>query len=349
MLSRPADRDPIDVVYTWVDDGWPGYSELLQRYASTRQDLNPNRYRDNLKLLKYSLRSLEQFAPWVRTVYLVTCRPQVPSWIDTHAVRVVHHDEFMPPEHLPTFNSFAIVSNLYRLPGLARRFVYVEDDRLFGRRLEPADFFAVDGRTRVYAAIRGTPGAGRQEASDATPWNLALACSNALLDARYGRKRRRSVKFAPLAVDRDRWIEMVGNWPEAFERTSASRFRAPGNVAPEHLYPHFLLEEGRGSLVPRRIVARHAWYHPLNNFAPLQRPGLARLRWFAPRFVCLNDNFGARPNPSIVASIEQSLQRWFPQPSGFERSEHDTDAIAAAGPRLRAGRIPDRAHGILGR
>ena len=50
----------IDIVYTWVDDAWPGYQALLGRYASTRHDLNPNRYRDNLELLRYNLRSLEQ-------------------------------------------------------------------------------------------------------------------------------------------------------------------------------------------------------------------------------------------------------------------------------------------------
>ncbi len=52
----------IDVVYTWVDGAAPGYAELLGRYAQSGHDLNPNRYRDNLDLLKYSLRSLERYA-----------------------------------------------------------------------------------------------------------------------------------------------------------------------------------------------------------------------------------------------------------------------------------------------
>ena len=53
---------------------------------ATRHDLNPNRYRDNLSILKYSLRSLERFAPWIRRVFLVTCRPQKPAWLDDRAV-----------------------------------------------------------------------------------------------------------------------------------------------------------------------------------------------------------------------------------------------------------------------
>jgi hypothetical protein len=111
---------------------------------------------------------------------------------------------------------------------------------------------------------------------------------------------------------------MIDAWPEAFARTSASPFRATGNVVPEHLYPYFLLESGRGVRVPRATMARHAWYQPLNNVTALQAIGMARLRWLAPKFVCLNDNFGARPNPASVDAVRRALERWLPSPSPFE-------------------------------
>jgi hypothetical protein len=317
MPSPPAD-EAIDLVYTWVDDAWPGYVDQLRQYAADRHDLNPNRTRDNLQVLKYSLRSVARFLPWARRVYLVTCRPQIPPWLDPAAVRIVHHDQFIAREHLPTFNSFAIVANLHRLPDLARRFVYVEDDRLFGRPVDRSDFFDDDGRVRMYEAVRGTPGGDLRHARGVSPWNLALARSNALLDARFGVRRRRQLKFAPLAVDRETWGEMIDAWPDAFARTSASRFRASGNVAPEHLYPYFLLETGRAVRMPRTAMLRHAWYQPLNNVALLQGLGMARLRWCAPKFACLNDNFGARPNPRAVAAVKRALGRWFPAPSRFE-------------------------------
>lgn len=316
-MPSPPDDDGIDVVYTWVDDAWPGYMDMLRRHSTTRHDLNPNRTRDNLNILKYSLRSLARYLPWARQVYVVSCRPQVPPWLNPSAVRIVHHDEFMPAQHLPTFSSFAIVANLHRLPGLSRRFVYVEDDRLFGRDVTPADFFTDEG-VLVYEALRGTPAGDRQATKDASPWNLALAYSNALLDARFGRKRRPQLKFAPLAVDRRSWCEMIDTWPEAFARTSGSRFRAPATVAPEHLYPHFMLETGRGLRVARTTMVRHAWYQPLNNVATLQRAGLARLRWLAPKFACLNDNFGAHPRSAAVSVVRRELDRWFPAPSPFE-------------------------------
>ena len=218
-----------------MDDAWPGYRELLQQRAANRHDLNPNRYRDNLDLLRYNLRSLERFVPWARRVFLVTCRPQVPPWLDRRSVEVVHHDEFMPPAALPTFNSFAIVSQLDRLPGLSKRFVYVEDDRLFGAPIVPGDFFDGKGRPLIYLKWRHAIPPHRRDDARLSPWNRALAYSNHLLNTRYGVRRRPTVSHAPLPVETESWRAMAAAWPDAFARTVSSAFRDSGNVAPEHL------------------------------------------------------------------------------------------------------------------
>lgn len=312
--------EPIDALYTWVDGDWPGYDDLLQRYAHDRHDRNPNRYRDNLSLLKYSLRSLERFAPFIRDVVLVTCRPQVPAWLDPARVRVVHHDEFIPAAVLPTFNSFAIVSHLDRVPGLSRRFVYVEDDRLFLAPVAPGDLFDASGQPRVVFEPRHAVSPARESDAALSPWNRALAYSNRLLNERYGVKRRHTVGHVPLAIDADGWRAMVSAWPGAFARTAASRFRAAGNVAPEHLYPHFMIEERRAMPYDAKSRLFRTAYHPLNNVFLHQRLNLARLSWQRPTFLCMNDNFGERPNPRVVALVRDTLERWFPTPSRFERS-----------------------------
>lgn len=318
MGVAARDSEPIDAVYTWVDGSWPGYAELLRRFASDAHDLNPNRYRDNLSILKYNLRSLEQHAPWIRRVFLVTCRPQKPAWLDAGAVDLVHHDAFMPSADVPTFNSFAIVTNLHRIAGLSRRFLYIEDDRLFGAPVRPCDLFDDEGRPRVFLTSRATRAPARHDDTRLSPWNRALAYSNHLLDQRYGPKRRRTVSHAPLPVDVESWRAMIDAWPDAFARTSASRFRATANVAPEHFYPHFLLEERRGVAVPQMTAYRRTAYHPLNNVVAFQRASLARLRWQRPQFFCMNDNFGERPNPWVVTLVRDTLDRWYPRPSRFE-------------------------------
>lgn len=309
----------IDAVYTWVDGAWPGYDALLRRYTSDPHDLNPNRYRDNIGVLKYSLRSLERYAPWIRRVFVVTARPQTPTWLDASAVQLVHHDEIMPAEHVPTFSSFAIISHLHRLPGLSERFVYIEDDQLFASPIDRADFFDDDGRPRVYSVSRVTIASGRRHDVRLSPWNRAVAYSNYLLDERYGARPRRTMTHTPMAIEVKSWRDMMDRWPDACARTAASRFRATDNVAPEHLYAHFLLEEGRGVAVPQMTAYRRAAYHPLNNVLLFQRASLARLRWQRPKFICLNDNFGEHANPRVVRLVTDALERMFPDPSRFER------------------------------
>lgn len=318
-MSRD-DTDAIDAVYTWVDGTWPGYETLLRQHARGRHDLNPNRYRDNLSLLKYSLRSLERFAPWIRRVAVVTCRPQRPAWLNPSAVRLVHHDEFMPAEVLPTFNSFAIVSALGCIPDLSRRFIYIEDDRLFLAPVVPGDFFDSGGRPRVVLERRHAVDPGRANDERLSPWNRALAYSNRLLGAAYGRRRRRTIGHTPLAIDRIEWQRMLDTWPEAFACTLSSRFRATGNVAPEHLYPHMLLEQRRAETIEGFARWRLTAYHPLNNVPLFQRANLARLDWQRPKFLCMNDNFGDRPHPGSVALVARALDRWLPSPSRFEVS-----------------------------
>ena len=115
-------QEPIDLVFTWVDDSFPGYREAMNKYVADPHDLNPNRTRDNLDVIRYSMRSVAKNLPWVRRIYLVSMRPQVPRWLDVNHPRIslVHHDQIMDAGVLPTFNSFAIVSHLHLLPDLSR-------------------------------------------------------------------------------------------------------------------------------------------------------------------------------------------------------------------------------------
>jgi hypothetical protein len=330
--------DSVDLVYTWVDDQWPGYLDLLRSHAGVRHDLNPNRTRDNLELLRYSLRSVERYMPWVRNVHLLTCRPQVPGWLaaDDERIVVTHHDEIMEPRVMPTFSSFAIVSHVTRLPGLSPRFIYMEDDMLLGAPVTPADFGDERGRLRVYPRWERTASPTLRDDVRVSPWNASVARCNHLLDERFGRARRRTVNHVPLMIDRDLWNDMLADWPDAVEHTRTSRFRRPGNVAPEYLYPHYALARRRAVAERLATTYRTSVYFPLENRlwqVKLQRAAVERLR---PKFVTMNDNFDASPNPRVVSYVRDMLERWYPQPSRFERT-----------PRPQANtvrEIPEAAH-----
>ena len=110
-----------------------------------------NRFRDNEEL-RYSLRSVWRFAPWVRRVFIVT-NGQVPHWLNLEHPRlsvVSHADIYLNASHLPTFSSPSIESHLHRIPGLADKFLYFNDDVLLGNEVWPDDFIHSDGAQRVF-------------------------------------------------------------------------------------------------------------------------------------------------------------------------------------------------------
>ena len=310
----------MDIVYTWVDDTWPGYAETLRQYAGDRHDLNPNRTRDNLDLLKYSLRSLEAHAPWAGRIHLVTAAPQVPRWLNRNAegLRIIHHDAIIPAQYLPTFSSFAIVSCLHRIEGLSERFLYVEDDMLFGPGVGEEDFVTPDGRLRLYPRFGHTRPPADRDRGDISPWNAALARSNHLLDTAFTSMRRHGVNHVPLLIEKSRWQEMCERWAEDFARTRASRFRKMGSVAPEYLYPYFLLHNGRAEMGTLSRTWRRSFYVPLENTPFTTAFGLARARLFQPKMLTLNDGFDDKPRPAVVDRARRFLKESYPVKSRFE-------------------------------
>jgi hypothetical protein len=320
MTDTSRTNEPIDAVYTWVDDSIPGYRDLLARYAAGTHDLNANRTRDNLDLLKYSLRSLARFATWIRHVYIVSCAPQVPAWLSTASGRisVVHHDAFIDAGILPTFNSFAIQSYLHRIPGVSRRFLNFDDDVLLGAPVTLAHFLDPSQRLRVFRRFGHTPDADKRHARKLSPWNASLASTNHLLDSAFGHAARPTFTHAPLLIDVETWEEMIERWPEDFARTRKSRFRARDNVVPDYLYPQFLLATERGVSVPMGRTYREAFYHGLENSVVWTWCGLGARRLLRPKTIGLNDNFGDHPKPAVVAMVRRALERLYPAKSPFE-------------------------------
>ena len=140
-------------------------------------------------------------------MHVVACRPQVPEWMDLSApnLRFVHHDAIFDPEDLPSFNSFGIVANLHRVPEVSDRFIYMEDDTLFGRSISPEDFVEPDGRIKVFVKRSVANDAGEFGDPGHSRWESALAFSNRLLDADYSHRRRGSTHHVPLFIDKASW------------------------------------------------------------------------------------------------------------------------------------------------
>ena len=138
-------EEAIDFVVTWVDGLDPHWLQEKERYKSNiYMDDSMVRYRD-FGTLRYLLRSIEKFAPWVRTIFLVT-NGQVPKWLDfdNPKLKIVKHADFIPEKYLPTFNPQTIEWHLHKIQGLSENFVYFNDDVILMDYVKPSDFFKND-------------------------------------------------------------------------------------------------------------------------------------------------------------------------------------------------------------
>ncbi|MDE6651089.1 MAG: Stealth CR1 domain-containing protein, partial [Paramuribaculum sp.] len=97
---------PIDLVYLWVNGNDPKWQAKRNEFIGKTQEKSSvncdGRYADNDEL-KYSLRSVEKYAQWIRKIFIVTDN-QVPQWLDTSnpKIQIVDHKDIMPPQSLPS-------------------------------------------------------------------------------------------------------------------------------------------------------------------------------------------------------------------------------------------------------
>ena len=108
---------------------------------------------------------------------------------------VIPHEVIFPEHrHLPTFNSHAIELHLHRIPGLSRRYLYLNDDVFLGRPINLGDFLNADGTQRIYLESWRLP---------ANPYvgavhDRAYAYTQSLLDARLApRTPRQAIAHTP--------------------------------------------------------------------------------------------------------------------------------------------------------
>lgn len=134
----------MDAVITYVNGLDPVWQEQYARTVGL-ETLMKKRFRD-WGTLKYLLRGIQEHMPFVENVYLIVSgRSQVPEWADESNLHIVLHEDIIPEEFLPVFNSTAIETYMYRIPGLAEEFIYFNDDFFPVMDCCPEDFFQ-DGK-----------------------------------------------------------------------------------------------------------------------------------------------------------------------------------------------------------
>ncbi|MBQ1214056.1 MAG: Stealth CR1 domain-containing protein [Tidjanibacter sp.] len=319
-------QDKIDLVYLWVDGSdkeWIEKKRKALMAIDTISDSQPTaeaRFVDNDEL-KYSLRSVEKFAPWINRVYIVTA-DQTPAWIDVNhpKLRMVSHSEILAPHHLPTFNSHAIEMSIPNIKGLSERFLLANDDTFIAKPIGPEFFYTPEG----LPIARFARHISKRQSLYMTVVRRAQAAIEAIYGKRYVRTPHHNID-AYLKSDVVACNEEFAEW---VERTRSAHFRTTHDLQ-RVVWLYWALAKGRAKMrIVRHYTATTGLWDRIKCLVQFRYKVDSRsfgihgvsverkFRKYNPTLFCLNDN--ERADDRDRKGMKDFLERMYPEKSSFE-------------------------------
>ncbi len=332
-MSKPE----VDFVVTWVDMDDPKWKESFSKYTgkidNTVNEKSEARFRD-YGLLKYWFRGVEQFAPWVRKVHFVTCG-QKPDWLDENhpKLNLVNHEDFIPKQYLPVFNSNLIEIYMHKIPDLTEHFVYFNDD-FFIINHTPKERFFVNSLPNDIAAFRtnfGTSQFAKMLKNNIRLINKHFDKKEVLKRdqdkwyfSEYGKRGRLTRllkhygKFVTLRTPHNAQPFLKQTFEEVWEKCheeltemSTHRFRSNNDLTPE------LFKTWQ---ICRSNFNAYNTYANTKMFPLLikSKQAIEAVRNQSYMLVCLNDNVHIRNYDQVMSELKSSFDAIMPEKSSFE-------------------------------
>lgn len=329
----------IDFVITWVDMNDPEWQARFSKYSgnknNTRNGVSEARFRNN-GFLRYWFRGVEKFAPWVRKIHFVTAG-QKPEWLDENnpKINLVYHEDFIPLQYLPTYNSVVIERYLHKIPGLTEHFVYFNDDfyiidhvgkdRFFQKGL-PCDIAVFDYNpswSQWYRRIKNNIRIINRHFDKKEVMSLH---HDKWFDKSYGIKARWNYilsfygKFITLRTPHNAQPFLKTTFEEVWAaagkeltETSSNRFRSLSDYTPELFR---IWQICKGNFSPYNT------YNDTKMFPLLIRPRQAVKAIYRQSYslICLNDNVHIHNYDLVIGNIKSAFQHILPEKSSFEIS-----------------------------
>lgn len=308
----------IDLVYLWVDGNDPKWQAKRNAFiGKTEKNSSENcdgRYANNDEL-KYSIRSVEKYAPWIRKIFIVTDN-QIPQWLDTTnpKVKIVDHKDIMNQESLPCFNSNVIEHYLYRIPGLAEHFIYANDDMFINRPVTEFDFFNKDGLPIIRfnrRPFRKFTLMLKEKLLKKTlsNYNQAIKNSAALVEKKYGTYYGGKTHHNIDAYRKSDYEYTAEVFKDDIARTLTNHVRFSNDIQ-RNIYSYVPIAEKRAEL--HYVTQKTSFRLHIQN-----KEHYAKLEKYNPLLFCMNDSEYAEQSDRERAA--QFLMKKFPDKSKLER------------------------------
>jgi len=290
----------VDVVVTWVDGTDAIHSKKRANYIELsgpglhENAINPHRWAESDELY-YCLRSIEMNAPWVRRIWLVTDN-QIPDLTQLSRdfrvkIHIVDHVDIFREfsQFLPTFNSLAIESMMWRIPELSEHFIYFNDDVFVTAPVAKADFFDNDGpvlrgKWVDFTDLTGSR-ARRRDPALMNHFNHIRAAEIMGYDPS-------KLFFSAHAVhpmQKSAMEKLFTSNRQMFKENIKHRFRTTGQFLPQGLFNHACIRAGKFSIKAKRDHLHLAVGAFEKRSAQEVRDFLLRATAPEMKFLCIND------------------------------------------------------------
>ena len=340
--------EKIDFVITWVDGTdprWLAEKNKWEKLAGIVREDDANadcRYRPDNDMLRYWFRAVEKFAPWVNKVFFVTCG-QKPDWLnEAHPkLRLVNHEDYIPAQYLPTFNSLSIEINYHRIQDLSEHFVLFNDDMFLLQPLNEDFFFkcgnpVLDTSLRYpiiniefmniariifnsYCVVNASFDIGKSIWENRRKWfsikelGYRRAIGNFLCYLANQKLPVRSYGHNAIPHLKSTMQELWDCHAEIMEQTSMQKFRSDNQVI------HWLMcawNQAKGCFYPGNALKRGIYFRISNNTVYDVEAAIKQQLY---PLVCLNDSSENDDNEKSTRIILDAFGEILPEKSSFEK------------------------------
>lgn len=307
----------IDMVYTWVD-----YNDLndLNEIKGVDLEYKRKRYVQHEEL-RYSLRSVEKNCPWIRRIYIVVKEGQRPDFlVFSDKIKLVSHNEIMPPSSLPTYNSIAIESCIHKINGLSDFYIYMNDDFFIMKPLYKSDVLSHKSGKYVPYVDKANPYSSKLEMKDLngehsywTMFTNSLALANKITDKNlyYNMVHLPSFCYKPWEQEIENTLKGIkynkNGSSNLWDYNVNCKFRMNDSVAINCCSrPIYYMDKGG---IPINLGQYHKTFNLKKGMCVVDGYDLSKVK-----FLCINEI-----DEECKDSFKKFITGHFPEKSSFER------------------------------
>ena len=315
----------IDAVITWVNGNDPVHKAKRDKYGSSSifrsEDVAATTRFSDLGEIFWCVASLNIFAPFLRKIHIVTDEqnPDLDEFLQHKfpnghiPVEIIDHKTIFKgyEQYLPTFNSVALETMTWRIPGLSEHYIELNDDFMLCAPITPEDFFTEDGKLVCYALkfnmfwtwLTRKIKPKRDGRTKVTFKGLMMNAAK-LANQKYWFLK---LNHTPRALSRSFFEKYYAEHPESMIRNIQHRFRNADQFTPEEL--QYLLQYRSGNCIVKPVKGNLFFLQPKNKQNYVQNK-LEKLRNDKTcKFCCFNsiDLASEEDRKSILNWIEERL------------------------------------------